>query len=275
MGYLADLHTHTRCSDGILSPEQLIKAAIEVGLSAISITDHDTLDGCIEIQPVLSSYKIDFITGIELSCYEDNKEYHILGYGVELNDAPLVKHIEDYKESRIKRAEMIHNKLQRLGINISFTDILEKAGKAPVTRPHIAEVIKDAGYVEKTKEAFHRFIGDHGPAYQSKTLYPVDKAIKMINKAGGVAVLAHPANTIEPAKLYKFIESGLDGIEVHHPMHNDTQRKFYHSIASQYWLLETGGSDFHGNREYDYNNFGKEGVAQSIVESIKYHRQHR
>ena len=269
MNYLADLHTHTSFSDGILSPEQLLKAAVETGLSAIAITDHDTVDGCIDARKHIDKYNIDFIDGIELSCFEDNREYHILGYGFDLYNPALVKHIEEYKILRMKRAETIHKKLLKLGININFNDIVEKAGKAPVTRPHIAEVIKEAGYVERAKDAFYRYIGDKGPAYEGKTFFPVANAISMINNAGGIVSLAHPANSIEPKKLYEFIEAGLDGVEVFHPVHNDEQKKFYHSIVSQYLLIETGGSDFHGNKEYDYMNLGKIGIGKNTVDSIK------
>lgn len=268
---LADLHTHTTYSDGILSPDQLLAAAVAAGISALSITDHDTTDGCRDALTHLHKYPIDFITGIELSCFEENREYHLLGYGVDLDNEPLQEHIQEFTKSRFKRAEIIHQKLKNLGINIKFEDIIERAGKAPVTRPHIAEVLREAGYVETAKEAFHRYIGDYGPAFQGKTYFPIDKAIKLVNQAGGVACLAHPGYTVDQARLYRMIEVGLDGIEVNHPMHNETQRKNYHSIAGQYWLLETGGSDFHGNKEYDYNNFGKEGVSISVVESIRYH----
>ena len=115
-----------------------------------------------------------------------------------------------------------------------------------------------------------KYLGEGCPAYYPKSVFPVEMAIKMINKAKGVAVLAHPRNYIDQPTLYKFIQSGLDGIEVNHPSHSEEQRKFYHYVASQYWLLETGGSDFHGSREFDAFNIGNFYVPYSVVESIKY-----
>ncbi len=267
---LSDLHTHTNFSDGVLSPEDLIIKAKKVGLVALSITDHDNADGVRIALDLQNKYDILIIPGIELSCNDQGKEYHILGYGFDLDNPPMVKHIEEYRITRLRRAESMHRKLKSLGMDINFDDILEIAGSAPVTRPHIAQAIKTAGYTDTLKDAFYRFIGDGGPAYQAKPTFTVENAVKLINNAGGVAVLAHPAHFVEPAVLYKMIEVGLDGIEVVHPMHSDTLRRFYSSIASQYWLLQTGGSDFHGNREFDEINFGKEGVSSAIIESLKF-----
>lgn len=270
MSGLGDLHTHTVFSDGVLTPEELLIKAKSVGLSAISITDHDNADGVRIALDLQEKYDIYVVAGIELSCNENGKEYHILGYGFDLDNTDMVKHIDAYRITRLRRAESMHRKLKSLGLNINFDDILVIAGSAPITRPHIAQAIKTAGYTDNLKEAFYRFIGDGGPAYQAKPTFTVENAVKLINNAGGVAVLAHPANFVEPSKLYKMIEVGLDGIEVVHPMHNDTLRRFYSSIASQYWLLQTGGSDFHGNRDWDEINFGKEGVSSSVIDSLRY-----
>lgn len=275
MSQLADLHTHTIFSDGVLTPRQLMEKAVAKGISALSITDHDTVDGCVDARLHLPDFNIDFIDGVEISCFEEQKEYHILGYAMDITDKELVFHLEEFKKARYKRAEIMQYKLNSLGININFNDILEKAGKAPITRPHIAEVLLEAGYVSSMKEAFNKFIGDNGPAYQAKATFPVEKAIKIINKAGGMAVLAHPANYVDSSKLYKMIESGLDGIEVIHPMHNERLRRHYHKIAGQYWLIETGGSDFHGSRDFDEKNFGLEGVHPSVLDSIRYHTSMR
>jgi len=267
---LGDLHTHTLHSDGVLTTEQLLRKAVEAHLSVISITDHDNTDGARIAMSMKDEFPIEIISGIELSCYEMGKEYHILGYGFDLDNSDLLRHIEGYRVTRLRRAEEMHKKLKSLGVVINFDDILTIAGTAPVTRPHIAEAIRTAGYTENLKEAFSKFIGDGGPAYQGKPYYPVEEAIKLINKAGGVAVLAHPCNWVEQSKLYRMIESGLDGIEVFHPTHNETLQRYYASIVGQFWLLQTGGSDYHGNRDYDEANFGKITVSATDIESLKY-----
>ncbi|MBE2190453.1 MAG: PHP domain-containing protein [Desulfobulbaceae bacterium] len=266
-----DLHMHTYYSDGALSPEELLVKAQSVGLSVISITDHDTLDGCINAMSLAPKYGIEIITGCEFSCNDAEREFHVLGYNVDPDNKHLKFHLHNFRNARLVRAKQIHKKLRNMGMMIDFDDILIKADQAPITRPHIAQILLEKGYVETLRQAFDKFIGDSGPAFHPKAVFPVSQAIKLINQANGVAVLAHPANFVDQPTLYKMIQSGLDGIEVIHPMHNQSQREFYRSIAAQYWLLETGGSDFHGNREQDELNFGNFYIPYSIVESIKYH----
>ncbi len=271
MNNRVDLHTHTHFSDGILSPAELLAKAESIGLVAISITDHDTIDGYLDGLNYKSDYNVELICGCEFSCYDGGKEYHILGYAMDPTYKLMLEHLNNFRNVRYDRAKHINRKLDNLGYKLNFDKILAKAGKASIARPHIASALVDEGYVNTEKQAFELLIGDGCPAYHPKAVFPVEKAISLINRAGGVAILAHPRNMVDQPTLYKKIQSGLDGIEVYHPSHNQNHRKFYHSIASQYWLLETGGSDFHGNREYDHINFGKETVPFSIVESIKYH----
>ncbi len=269
MEFKADLHTHTTYSDGILKPVELLALAKNRGISAISIVDHDTLDGNLEANTISSDYGIEVIMGCEFSCFENGKEYHILGYAFDPDNSAIKTHLNNYRNIRLSRAKGIHSKLMNLGIKLSFSDILDTAGKAPVARPHIASVLVNKGYVKDLKEAFSKYLAEGAPAYQHKAIFPVEMAIKMINKANGVSVIAHPRNYIEPDKLYELIHKGLDGIEVNHPSHTEEQKKFYHYVASQYWLLETGGSDYHGSREFDDSNFGNYYVSKSIVQSIK------
>lgn len=272
MKKVADLHIHTHYSDGIYSPAKIIEMAAGKELSAISITDHDTTSALEEAHEAAQNYPIELINGIELSCYENGREYHILGYGFDPNNKKLLGHLNLYRDLRRKRAEIMHQKLEQLGVKFSFRLIEILAGEAPITRPHIAASIHKAGYVNSTKEAFDQYIGNHGPAYHPKANFSVANAIEMLNEAGGIAVLAHPGYSVEHKQLYELIEKGLDGIEVVHPAHNEDLTKFYHSIANQYWLIETGGSDFHGIRDYDEGNFGQFVVPYASVESIKYHQ---
>ena len=266
---IADLHTHTSFSDGMLTPDELLYKAHKAGIKAISITDHDTIDGNYIAKELAPKYDIEFIEGIELSCFDSQNEYHILGYCIDIDNEDLHKHLAAFKQSRIERAEIMTQRLNKMGININFNDVINKAGEAPITRPHIAQVIVESGYVSTTKDAFNLYIGDGGPAYAVKAIFQVEKAIKLINNAGGVAVIAHPGHFINQKKLFQFIEAGLDGIEVYHPLHTEKLRSEYHSIASQYWLLETGGSDFHGDRPNEQGLFGKEGVPIEMVNQIK------
>jgi len=269
MNHFADLHLHTKYSDGLLTPEQIFVKSQAAGFSAISIVDHDTVKGCFIANSIKHKYPLEFINGIELSCFENNKEYHILGYFIDIGNKALNNHITEYTHQRYIRAEKILKKLNRLGIIINIYELIEIADEAPLTRPHIAHLLVSKGYASNFKDAFTNFLGEGRPAYENKPVFPVSKAIKMINRAGGVAVIAHPANSIAPEVLYNFIDQGLDGIEVVHPLHDDNLKKYYHSIASQYLLLETGGSDYHGTRDFDDSNFGKFVVPYSTILSIK------
>lgn len=271
MEKVIDLHTHTNFSDGILTPKELLEKAVDLGISAIAITDHDTVDGYKAAKKTSENMPIELVVGCEFSCFENGKEYHLLGYEFDIENPILKNHLQHYHKFRLIRAKQIYNKLSQIGIEVEFDAILEKANGAAIARPHIAAVLVDHGYVNDMREAFNLYLGDGRPAYHPKANFPVAAAIEMINNAGGVAVLAHPADFVSQKDLYKMIQSGLDGIEVNHPIHNEEKKKYYHSIASQYWLLETGGSDFHGSRPYDEGNFGKFIVPYSVLESIRYH----
>lgn len=269
MEHQADLHLHTIYSDGVLSPEELFQKAQQKGLKAISITDHDTIDGCINAESVKDKFDVEFINGVELSCFENGSEYHLIGYCIDLDNQKLRRHLAEYRKIRLTRAKKIVDKLLMNNVQLSLDEILDKAGDAPITRPHIASVMTDKGFTATLKEAFIHYLGEGKPAYEAKAKFSVKDGIKMVNDANGVAVLAHPGKYISQEVLYKFIESGLDGIEVIHPQHDYLMKKHYHNIAGQYWLLETGGSDYHGNRDYDENNFGNFTVPLSTIDKIK------
>ena len=147
MGDYVDLHTHTTYSDGVLTPEELLKKAESKGLRAISITDHDSIDGCIEARELSKEYFVEIIDGIEFSCYEDGKEYHILGYNFDIYNSDLQRYLEEFREERYIRAGKIVEKLNNLDVPIEFKDVENKAGKAPIARPHIASVMNEMGVV--------------------------------------------------------------------------------------------------------------------------------
>jgi len=266
----ADLHIHTVHSDGTATPEEIFKLARKVGLSAISITDHDSVEAAKVAFELSPKYDMEFISGIEFSCYEEGREYHILGYNIDIWNKTLEYHIDEFRKARFKRAIQIVHKLNNLKVRIDMDMVLEKAGTAPITRPHIAQAIVEAGFVNNQKDAFIQYIADNRPAYEPKPKFPIYKALKLINHCGGVGILAHPGRMITQQALGRIIELGLDGIEVVHPVHDKDLENYYHNIAGQFWLIETGGSDFHGSRDYEWDNIGKYTVPYSSVESIKF-----
>ncbi len=268
---VADLHIHTTYSDGAKTPEDILIRLDNIGLQACAITDHDTVDGCIKALSLQKKYKVEIISGIELSCHEKKREYHLLGYNIDVNNDKLRSHLEEFKHSRRIRAEKILQKLKKVRIELELDYIEEIAGVAPITRPHIANAMIQNKLVNTWKEAFLLYLGDGRPGYVEKMNFPISEAIKMVNQAGGIASLAHPGRSITQENLYKVIDYGLDAIEVIHPGHDISLRNYYQTIAGQYWLMSTGGSDYHGSRDYDDFNFGKFTVPYSTVESIKMH----
>ncbi len=269
MNYLADLHSHTNFSDGKLTPLELLTKAEKIGLSAISITDHDTVEGvrvALELQP---KFKTEVLTGIEISSHLGKQELHILGYNIDITNPKLLAFTERYKKSREERGRQIIKKLNSIGKDITIEEVLAIVKTAPITRPHIASLLVQKGYCHNLKDAFNKYLIEGRPAYVSKEIFPVEDAIKLISDSGGIAVLAHPGHYVNQYMLSKLIEMSLDGIEVIHPSHNIDMQKYYHSIANQFWLIETGGSDYHGTRDYDEANFGKFTVSYKTVELIK------
>ncbi|MCF8356171.1 MAG: PHP domain-containing protein, partial [Melioribacteraceae bacterium] len=165
-------------------------------------------------------------------------------------------------------AKRIVKKLNKIGFNISIDDVLEGAKNSAIGRPHIAEALLNRGFIKNYFEAFYKYIGDFKPAYERKIHISIQSAIKLINDAGGLSFVAHPCN-MQDTLLMNLIKCGIDGIEAIHPSHNKHHIRYYSGIVNQYCLLDSGGSDFHGGRREDDDNFGKFKVPVAKVENIK------
>ncbi len=268
MSIIADLHAHTIYSDGALTPQELINRAKNVGIEYIAITDHDTVSALAEATDYGRSVGIKVIPGVEVSTEYYNREVHILGYFIDLKNASLLNYLSNFREERLKRAKRIIEKLKKLGINISIDDVLEISNGSSVARTHIAEALYNKNYISNYYEAFGKYIGDTGPAYEKKIHLSPKDVIDLINKAEGLSFLAHP-NNIPETYLKHLINAGLDGIEVVHPSHNEIKTEYYRKVVSTHFLLESGGSDFHGGIRNDFHNFGKYGTSVENVHSMK------
>jgi predicted metal-dependent phosphoesterase TrpH len=241
-----DLHLHTIHSDGTETPEAVVGMARQARLSAIAITDHDTLAGLAAATEAASVHGIELIPGVELSATDGRSDVHILGYYVDPNTAGFPAELDRLREGRLTRAERIVERLHALGVPVALERVLEIAGTAPIGRPHIAAAIVEAGRAASMDEAFERYLGYRGPAYVPKRTLTPAGAIDLVRQAGGVAVLAHPGSLRRDDLLPELKAAGLQGIEVWHPKHDAARVNHYTAMARDMSLAVTGGSDFHG-----------------------------
>lgn len=246
-----DLHVHTTHSDGSLAPADVVALAHKAGVTALSITDHDIITAIPEAMAAGQSLGIEVIPGIEISSLHGESEIHVLGYFLDWQDAELNERLVMLRASRHRRNPLIIEKLQALGIDITYDEVRALAGTDAVGRPHIARVLMDKQVVTSAKEAFDRFLANGKPAYVARELPGPAEAIRWIKAANGLAVLAHPTwvKTTEGTltDLVRQLKAdGLDGVEVHYSTHTPRQTREYLSLAKQVNLLVTGGSDFHG-----------------------------
>ena len=264
---LADLHMHSFCSDGLRTPTQAVEEACEAGLQAISLTDHDTVEGIPEATEAGERLGMEVVPGTELSAHVREREVHILAYCIDCSDDQFGTNLEQAFESRHQRGVAIVEKLNGLGLGVSLDDVLEQAKGSPLGRPHIAAALVQKGLVDSKDEAFNRYIGDRGPAFKAKPYTSAEDVIALIHRTGGVAVLAHPGASLSEAIIQQLIAFGLDGIEVFHPAHQPPQIDFYNQLADRHGLLKSGGSDSHGN--VDGTRIGDYGVGYEVIEAMR------
>ena len=244
-----DLHVHTNCSDGLLWPEAVIDFCLKNGVKVLSITDHDTVDAHLQLREYVQGKEITLVPGVELSTSWKSTDFHILGYFIDIEDPHFLEKIDFFRQERMKRGEAIVKKLNSLGVDISMETVKKIAGSSVMGRPHVADALVKEEYVLTLDEAFARYLGYHAPAYVPKQYLTPREAIKLIHKSGGVAVWAHPGPTGKDNLLSDFVDMGLDGIEVYHPLHDLRANRHYTNLAKRYNILYTGGSDCHARRE--------------------------
>jgi hypothetical protein len=259
---------HTLLSDGAYSPAELVQKVKSAGLDIISITDHDSVNGLKEAQAVGKDIGIEVIPGLEISTDLDDKEVHLLAYFIDIEHDELQKYLSFFRDERFHRAKRIVQKLRNLGLKITIEDVMDHAQNSAVGRPHIANALFNLGLTSSYYEAFERYIGDYGPAFERKIHVSPLSALKLINDAGGLSFVAHPGFMKETI-LINLIKAGIDGIEVVHPSHSENQISFYRGIVNQYCLLETGGSDFHGGKKDDEVNLGKYTISPNSLEAMR------
>jgi len=268
-GYV-DLHMHTAYSDGALSPEELLSKVRETNLVAFSITDHDTLEGYRQTKKLLTEDDPELIPGVELSAEAGGEDMHLLGYLLDPDDKTLIDSLSDFQVIRRRRGRTMVEKLNQMGLTISFEAVEQAAKGAVVGRPHVADVLLQEGHITCFDEAFRKYIGNGGPAYVSRSRLTPAEAIDLIHGAGGVAVLAHAFIAGMNQYIDDLAEMGLDGLEVFHYSHKKHQVKQLKTLARRHGLLQTGGSDFHGRREHE-GEIGSLNVPVDLLDRLKQH----
>ncbi len=255
---MIDLHIHSTASDGSLAPQQIMALARKSGVKAISITDHDTIEGIRHIavkDP--ACHAPEFISGVEISCDPpvdglSVSSLHILGYGFSVHDIRLNRLLTRLKQARQERNPRIVQKLNAMGLSVTMDEVAAECGTGQAGRPHIAEVLRKKGYVSSFRQAFDNYLAAGRPAYVDKYRVECEKAMETIRSAGGVSVLAHPGliQAENPSRLEALIkdlvQKGLDGIEVYYTTHSPSQTALFEKLAKEHRLLMTGGTDFHG-----------------------------
>ncbi|MFC1559611.1 PHP domain-containing protein [Candidatus Margulisiibacteriota bacterium] len=266
----ADLHIHTNFSDGLLSPEEVVREAKKAGLTVIAISDHDTVDG---VEPAIAEAKkiggIEVIPAVEFSTDVPGTEIHILGYFIDHRSDEFRELLKKIQEDRTNRVHKIVNKLKKVKVDLDLDRVLELAGEGSAGRPHVARALIEAGYVKTIGEAFMKYLGVNGPAYIPHFKLTPVQVIETINKNGGVPVLGHPAVSRKDDMIKDFVSAGLKGIEIYYGKHSDADIKRYLEIAKKFGLLATGGSDFHGEGMMRYVYLGVVKLPDEYVEALK------
>lgn len=265
-----DLHLHTTASDGWLSPTEVVRKALALGLAAIAITDHDTTQGVAEALEAARGTELEVVSGVELSTDTSRTEVHILGYYVSREDAVLREKLQLLGDSRLRRAQRMMEKLSRMGLPVEWARVQQLASGASVGRPHVARAMVEKGYVSSVAGAFDQYIGKNGPAYVERYKLSPTEAVQLILASQGLPVIAHPlqVNHLIP----ELARHGLVGLEAYYPGYAPEETRFLLDLAGKHGLVATGGSDFHGDAGQPANEMGSVNVPLDALESLRARR---
>lgn len=265
-----DLHTHTTCSDGTMSPEALVQYAHTKSLKAVAITDHDTIAGNKRALKEGTILPLEVIPGVEFSAQCEKGKMHILGLFIDSDHPKILESCEFLQKKRRERNLKILDILDDMGIHIE-----NKVFKTEsyLGRPHIAKKLMDANYVKTINEAFEKFLKKGKAAYVNREKLSEKQTITTIVESGGIPVLAHPVSVYNVEKTVEtLIQHGLQGIEVYYPQHSRADFNYYVYLANKYNLLMTGGSDFHGEHKPDID-LGCLPVPAYLLTALKSHKK--
>jgi 3',5'-nucleoside bisphosphate phosphatase len=275
-----DLHSHSTASDGSEKPAALVDQALEMGLSALALTDHDTLDGIVDARAAASASNLDLIPGTELSLEYDQGGMHLVVLWLSPGSGPLQDRLEELRVGRDLRNQVMAERLTELGMPVTVEEILEEGGSGSIGRPHIAAVMMRKGYVESIEEAFELWLTSGKPAYVGRPRLTPEEAIQLARDSGAVPIVAHP-HTLginrahEMADLLtRLIAAGLVGLEAFCAGYRRHEREGYADLARRFGLVPSGGSDFHGTYKPGLSlgiGYGDLVVPDAIVDELRRH----
>lgn len=250
---LCDLHTHSAYSDGTFTPEELVRAAKSENLRAVALTDHNTTDGIKEFVKAGKKYGVECIPGVEISSGYKNKELHIVALFFKNTDYSQVdEFLAGQRKKKEESNKLLAERLNKSGYNVNYDEIKSEA-RGSVNRVHFAKELIKNGYIKTVKEGFDTILSENRGIYVPSQKVSSFDVIKIIKSAGGVSILAHPLISLEkgelPAYLTEAKKYGLDAIETMYSKYNECDREFSDSIAEEFGLLKSGGSDFHGENK--------------------------
>lgn len=256
-GLFCDLHVHSTCSDGTLTPREVVQLAKDAELAAVAVTDHDTIGGVAEAQAAGRDLGIIVLSGVEISVEYTGKTVHMLGYCFDSAIDRLRAALDRLVAGRHERNRKIVERLNALGLALTYDEVLAEAGGKVVGRPHFARVLLRHGYVASWQEAFDQYLARGAAAYVERLRFSPEDSVRLIREAGGIAVLAHPklvplaeGEQIEQV-IERLVAAGLQGIECYYSLHSDEETAQYLEIAKRFGLIVTGGTDFHGATKPD------------------------
>jgi len=268
-----DLHAHTTASDGTLSPRELVSAAARRGVRVLAVTDHDSTDGLRDAFDEAAKHPpLTIVPGLEINCDAPGAagaEVHVLGYYVDHEAGWFQDFLREQRVERVARVHRIAARLAELGMPIDPAEVFAIVKEGSAGRPHVAQVMVQRGYVRSVREAFDRYLHANGPAnVPRKRLTPVE-AVRIIRRAHGVPVFAHPGLADRDALIPELVEAGLMGIEAIYAEHSAAQTAHYKDLCRAHGLVATGGSDYHGERSGRTNLLGHPPVPMSVWEELK------
>jgi 3',5'-nucleoside bisphosphate phosphatase len=272
LNFRADLHSHSNFSDGSDTPEELIRLAIDAGLSGLSITDHDTLEAYSRAIPFAGENQFPLLSGIEFSASYRGDSVHILAYAFPLASQLIHQLCEKHAIRRRNRNRKILKNLNNLGISVTQNEFEKQDQNRTLGRPHIATLLIEKGIVKSVKEAFDKFLAEGKPAYDPGELISVEETLQVIHESRGKAIIAHPHLIKRLSTQRAIVEMPFDGLEGHYPRMAPSQKKQWHEIAKNKGWIITGGSDYHGKIK-PLNRLGSDWVDSEIFNELFEHFQ--